>query len=591
MSVSKGKSIVNNKLNDYELIKKLLEHNKGYIGKFTEYIFCENVDYKSLEDTYLSIKELKHKSVNIDINGFSYEKLCDEIILSNNLLMVNKVISEFSKVIRTYIKSDIHTYINKLLLLYNSDKKINFISKASRYKDFKTFEDALDIFLMDSDNSKDIVLSKIPNLISTKIVYNSNDILILYIKDRRDMVILGSDTSWCIVNSEYNWKSYTKNRHQFIIYNYNLDVYSKDFKTGFTLDQDFSIHASHNILDNWNSSYLSELLIKYSIDLSKNIEIMDDDIIDVENMKISKTTSYANLEKYVKNIPRYKLVDTINKIIKFERTDTFKIKKIISIALKGLYPGDDIIDVSEFDKFDKRLVGMYIADSTPMAERIVSLDIDYITYMGNKRIIYLLDKYDFTGFTFSKVKHLLEYPYRNVSDDVKELVFKKVLECYETTMKYIDDPNIKYYYELSLLILSKYSKNGFEYYDEIVNNLKYNHIIECIKYLRSDFKLKLQPDNNGDINYYKDIKYVIPHDYTNLLITSNNNNLMSDMCDRFTNNFLSFKISEYSLKQIVSCKNHRSGYYTRGGKLYDMLISLKKKKEITNGNIHIKVIK
>lgn len=45
-----SKSILNKKMKAYEKIKDLLQKNLGYIGKFTEYLFHENIGFKELEE-------------------------------------------------------------------------------------------------------------------------------------------------------------------------------------------------------------------------------------------------------------------------------------------------------------------------------------------------------------------------------------------------------------------------------------------------------------------------------------------------------------------------------------------------------------
>lgn len=590
MSVSKSKSIINSKLREYESIKNLLVNNKGYIGKFTEYIFCENVDYKSLEITFYELISLKNKSVNIDINQYKYEGLCDRIINENNILKSNKIIAEMPNNIKNILRMDLNKYMNRLLLLYNNENKKNFISKVSRYKDKDSFIDALDIFLKDSNNNKEFILEKVNNLSDSKVVYDDNNILIVHILKRRDMVELGSDTSWCIVNSDYNWNHYTKGgASQYIMFNYNIDIYEKDFKTGFTISYDGSITASHNIMDGWNKDYLLSVLNVHSINMEK-IASENEIPIDVKKIKLNKKTSYDNMKKYVKYCDDDCLVDTINNIIKFDRCDHKRIRNILTIALERLYPGDDIIDPCEYNKFNKELIKIFTPVYTPFAKRIVSTDINNIRYMGDDRIKYLLDKYDFGNLSYSNVQNFLDYSYIKISNDVKGMLFDKALDYYKNVLskEYEFESQLKNY-RMVVLLLSKYSKNGLDIYDEIIDGIDYDLMIDNLKYFKEGFKFKLKPNKYGEIYYNKDIKYIIPDDYNNLLINLNNIKSMANLADSLIDNNLKFIIYETDLRRIL---NHKYNYYynLEQDRLWKAFKSIKKNsKFVVYENIYVEV--
>lgn len=53
-NLDKAKSIISNKMAAFDKLKNLLSKNMGYMGKFTEYLFDENIKFDELENLYKS---------------------------------------------------------------------------------------------------------------------------------------------------------------------------------------------------------------------------------------------------------------------------------------------------------------------------------------------------------------------------------------------------------------------------------------------------------------------------------------------------------------------------------------------------------
>jgi len=87
-----AKSIISKKMAAFDKLKNLLSNNMGYMGKFTEFLFEENIPYESLEILYNDLIHLKKKNRSFDIGEFKYEKLVDKIISQNNLLQGHKLL-------------------------------------------------------------------------------------------------------------------------------------------------------------------------------------------------------------------------------------------------------------------------------------------------------------------------------------------------------------------------------------------------------------------------------------------------------------------------------------------------------------------
>ena len=294
-NMNMAKSIVSKKLEGFDKLKDLLSKNLGYIGKFTQYLMEENVPYKELEDLYSKLVSLKNKNINIDINTFTYEKLIDKIQDSENDLDVNSVITEFPSEQKKIIKELLNSYnketvYNALLKISKKENKKAFISKISRYKSSDEIINAIKIFSKDGRNDIESVKNYINNSQTSKVLVEKNNILIIKIDSIEDVKVLGSDTSWCIL-SEYNWNSYTKNRLQYILFDYNLDDINPKFKIGFTLNKDATIHAVHDILDSHSTEYFRKLLTDNQIELK---DLIGEDLTDITNIVLSGKTSIAN---------------------------------------------------------------------------------------------------------------------------------------------------------------------------------------------------------------------------------------------------------------------------------------------------------
>jgi hypothetical protein len=87
-----AKSIISKKMDGFEKLKTLLSKNIGYIGKFTDYLYNENIPYSELETLYKDLIELKNKQKPIDISKMKYEEVIDKVQELKEDLLVNSLI-------------------------------------------------------------------------------------------------------------------------------------------------------------------------------------------------------------------------------------------------------------------------------------------------------------------------------------------------------------------------------------------------------------------------------------------------------------------------------------------------------------------
>jgi hypothetical protein len=293
-NMNMAKSIVSKKIEAFDKLKELLSKNLGYIGKFTQYLIEENVPYNELVNLYSDLVELKKKNVNIDINQFTFEKLSDKIIKERNNLDVNSLVSEFPSEQKKLIKDilsgtgyHIQEIYNALLKINSKENKKVFISKISRYKTSEEIINSIKIFSKDAKNNIDYVKEYVSESKTSTIILEKNNLLIVKTDSIKDVQVLGSDTSWCILR-QHNWDTYTKNRLQYILFDYNLDDFNPKFKIGFTLNKDATIHAAHDILDSNSINYFKELLSNNQIELK---DVISGDLVDISNIVLNGRTS------------------------------------------------------------------------------------------------------------------------------------------------------------------------------------------------------------------------------------------------------------------------------------------------------------
>jgi hypothetical protein len=287
-----AKSIVSKKLAAFDKLKTLLANNIGLIGKFTEYLMAENIGYNDLELLYNDLAELKKKNHQIDISKLSFEKASDTVIKTNNKIIVNTLLKQFPGEQKKLIDTNNSTIFNTLLKVAKKENLKAFISKISRYKDASSLENALNLFSKDANNEREHVKSTISSMESS-IVFENDNIVIVKVPKIDDIKVLGSDTSWCILR-EHNWNSYTKNRLQYIVYDYAIDEHDPKFKIGFTLEKNGNLHAAHDILDYDSTKYLEKIINDNGLTFSK-IVTMDKSVKAIEEGDIDTITSKSTL--------------------------------------------------------------------------------------------------------------------------------------------------------------------------------------------------------------------------------------------------------------------------------------------------------
>jgi hypothetical protein len=356
-NMDQAKSIFKKKFEDFEKLKQLLSKNLGYIGKFTQYLFEENISFEDLKKLATELDTLKKKNQTIDINKFKYEKLLDEIEIVNNKIKINNFINKLPSLQKSFIKKDNIGFDTKNIILKLVDKSnIDvFLSKISRYKSYDSLLSAMKVFSKDPKNDLDNVKELLQGL-ESKIIFEKNNIVVIYVKNWEDIKKLAYDTAWCIVSSESMWNTYiTKGNKQIIVLNYNLDEYDVKFKIGVTLKPDGSLRASHDILDSSVQDKIKGMLQEYEVSMDEVHKLVYGAANDGKEKVYAKLSSSTTTNRWLEVIPTLSKEECINWARKFNtwtKSDSAR-NNVLSNFLEKIFKDDIYVTVNKIEEIFK----------------------------------------------------------------------------------------------------------------------------------------------------------------------------------------------------------------------------------------------
>lgn len=577
-NLQKANSIINNKIKSFNELKDILSNNNGYIGQFTNYLFNNNVSIDDIKSTYNDLIELKSKNKNIDVYKYdTYEELSDVIIKYKNDISVNTFINQFPSVQKNIVKNLIADDNNYNIVLKVS-KKENikaFISKISRYKDDKSLKNALKLYAKDTENTKDIIISKLDNMESTLLI-NDKNILIVKVESFEDLLSLASDTSWCILNkSTYN--DYTSNgKKQFILFDYNKGEFDIDFKIGFTINNQGKYYTAHNILDNYvNEHNLNDLLAK--VNTTMPLLLRDNkkmDINEVENSinNIRKNTRLRDINLIV-DLIKYNIdlnVKLLNKLINiFEinknnnyvsNLSNFK-KDIIKDIIKNIFISKDIVTEKDLINVNKDLP--YIYDSFGKSKILTTYQNPYTmdsiwiygksyvdktinSYINSNDIAILKElKYGYVYLIESLSYKLYNEDYEYLTKEDLNLIINRLLKS--------DNNNILSFAILLYLTINSVDyRNNIKNYKEIISNIilkDYNILCKLWKIFKNnnDFKYDLDLSNSSikkDLYLTEENIYLIKKkDYNTPIYYLDDSSRSKNIINLITNHLNNYKIT------------------------------------------------
>lgn len=400
-NIQKAKSIYKQKLEDFESLRNKLEkaNRSGWMGKFAELLFS-GIPKKELDDLFTSLEDLKKKNININIDSFdNYEKLLDEIIKIENQYKLKSLLNRFPKKQKDLVNDSISitspkqfkgNLLGRLTKLSDMDNKSLFINKISSFNDIQSLYNALVIF---TDSSGMVYTREYVKSIlygDLKLVYEDSRFIIVEAKTHAAIVKIGKDTSWCIVRSAQQFKSYTRdNRKQFVIIDYSKGFFENDYKIGFTIDSN-SILFSHDISDKSVIPYTQKLLNDSNISIKKLGGYANTTLESLKKMsasKIANTLAEKALDISMDDI--YKLINLLEE----KKVSRFYQKYLTKNIIKGLLNNNEITE-KEFDKYKTKvknkilfkdikrelILDELVIESTPSDPFKYNLDLHYKYY-------------------------------------------------------------------------------------------------------------------------------------------------------------------------------------------------------------------
>lgn len=602
-NISQANSIISKKMDAFNKLKDLLKNNMGYIGKFTEFLMNNNIPFEDLEKLYKSLNFLSKSNLSIDISKMSYEQVLDEIQKKENDLNVRYFINKFPSIQKKLAKQELsdESFYNLILKASKKQEGIeSFISKISRYKDYKSLKTAIELFSKDINNDKENVISLVKKLNDSKIVYDKNNIVIVEVGSFDDIKKLASDTSWCILG-ETMWKSYTKNRHQFILYNYNIDEFDPKFKIGFTLTKKGDLYAAHDILDKNSKSELNDILSKNKIEISDIIKI---EKIDVDFNKITSKTLINSLEEILNSLStKEQYIGFIKKMLEVTNTSlvdnkistngTPKRIGIIKSALYRLCRKRNVVLQNELDEINPVLTKMSLSDNR--LSRIVIYDNFIVGFGDNEEFIntgldtwsdqilllglndeYLLNMF-FGYFNDNKLElSNLKNGWNKdnltkLSDRLNDIYINNKISSFDMDQRSKDtlEKDLKYYVILTNYLLNRNDKVDIDF------NLIKNELKDVLKKNPSLFKLNtdLEDYNGSNIS---DIPFINKKDSTFLIrdkhLKGNSKNFISELIKHLNNYKINFKVSKNFFKHhLYRYSSNLDGISEKNEKFKDFL--------------------
>jgi hypothetical protein len=362
-NMSMAKSIISKKIEGFDKLKNILSKNLGYIGKFTEYLMNENVPISDLELLYNDLLNLRSKGKSIDISNLKYEAVIDKIQEEMNDLSINSFMKKLPSEQKALAKELLSSDYNLLLQVSKKENLNILLKKISRYKTKNELKNALNIFGKDPINSREKILEYAEGSNSTHIIYQSEKLLIIRIDKIEDVQKLGSDTSWCILRKG-NWNTYTNGRWQYILYDFDRDELEPEFKIGFTLNKDLTIHAAHDVLDRSVIELLNIIIQKNNINRNDLVYRKESEEIIVTKDTISNINSRTTLNtlaEYSESVSIELIPNLISKIIDLSTGVNMVSKRaeILGKLINKFFSNKEFVTSEDLLNLDSRLLKVF----------------------------------------------------------------------------------------------------------------------------------------------------------------------------------------------------------------------------------------
>lgn len=241
---------------NFQNLRRILQNNTGYLGKFTEWLYVQKVPLARLEAL---LKTLREERVSVPIDQFKTpEEVIDFVARSNSDQSVNQMIRAIPSRVREYFDDEnVMDELKEFLksVVKEKEKIIKFFSRKGgtlndlmdnegfeqviedirKIAEFKTYEEISEF--SKTDNSE------------LQFIFEDERILVVGVKSFKGIQKWGS-SYWCITQDEYTYKDYVGGSSiQLIVYYKDKEPFSERSMLGMTINSPYrsrnNISAAH----------------------------------------------------------------------------------------------------------------------------------------------------------------------------------------------------------------------------------------------------------------------------------------------------------------------------------------------------------
>lgn len=169
----------------------------------------------------------------------------------------------------------------------SKEKQLNFIRKVSTLESIdEIFYQMALLTKVHFDWNRDSFIEFITNIenMNFDVVYDNNNVIILYVKDYDTIKYVTRTTNWCISKNKHYWNNYNNNDHrhkrkQYVLFDFNQKEDSELSIVGFTTENDTEIAFAHsftnvNLINNNREPFnriMNDFIVSYKEQYSGSI--------------------------------------------------------------------------------------------------------------------------------------------------------------------------------------------------------------------------------------------------------------------------------------------------------------------------------
>lgn len=241
---------------DFQTLRRILQNNSGYLGKFTEWLYVQKVPLARLESL---LKTLREERISVPIDQFKTpEEVIDFVARTNSDQSVNQMVRAIPSRVREYfedegVMNDLKEFLKSVVK--EKEKIIKFFSRKGgtlndlmdnegfdqviedirKIAEFKTYEEI-------SEFSK-------TNNSELQFIFEDERILVVGVKSFEGIQKWGS-SYWCITQDKYTYRDYVSGSSvQLIVYYKDKEPFSERSMLGMTIHDPYrsrdDISAAH----------------------------------------------------------------------------------------------------------------------------------------------------------------------------------------------------------------------------------------------------------------------------------------------------------------------------------------------------------